>query len=116
MVHRIISSPASLCPYPVGTGKTPVMFMAARKLKELGLARKPLIIVPNHLLEQTAREGKRLFPAARILMAAREDLADAAGTETVRRPLRHRRLGCGGDDAQRVHRDPRAPRAPKRST
>ena len=77
MVHRIISSPASLCPYPVGTGKTPTMFMAARKLRELGLAHKPLIIVPNHLLEQTAREGKRLFPAARILMAAREDLADA---------------------------------------
>ena len=77
MVHRIISSPACLCPYPVGTGKTPVMFMAARKLRELGLARKPLIIVPNHLLEQTAREGKRLFPSARILMAAREDLAGA---------------------------------------
>jgi len=75
MVHRIISSQACLCPHPVGTGKTPVMFMAARKLRELGLARKPLIIVPNHLLEQTAREGKRLFPSARILMAAREDLA-----------------------------------------
>ena len=77
MVHRIISSQASLCPYPVGTGKTPTMFMAARKLRELSLARKPLIIVPNHLLEQTAREGKRLFPSARIFMAAREDLADA---------------------------------------
>jgi N12 class adenine-specific DNA methylase len=77
MVHRIICSPAALCPYPVGTGKTPTMFMAARKLKELGLAHKPLIIVPNHLLEQTAREGKRLFPSARILMAAREDLASA---------------------------------------
>ena len=77
MVHRIICSAASLCPYPVGTGKTPTMFMAARKLKELGRAHKPLIIVPNHLLEQTAREGKRLFPAARILIAAREDLADA---------------------------------------
>ncbi len=77
MVHRIICSPAALCPYPVGTGKTPTMFMAARKLKELGLAHKPLIVVPNHLLEQTAREGKRLFPSARILMAAREDLASA---------------------------------------
>jgi N12 class adenine-specific DNA methylase len=77
MVHRIVSTPASLCPYPVGTGKTPTMFMAARKLRELGLARKPLIIVPNHLLEQTAREGKRLFPSAHILMAAREDLASA---------------------------------------
>jgi N12 class adenine-specific DNA methylase len=77
MVHRILSTPACLCPYPVGTGKTPVMFMAARKLRELGLARKPLIIVPNHLLEQTAREGKRLFPSARILIVAREDLAGA---------------------------------------
>ena len=77
MVHRILSSPACLCPYPVGTGKTPTMFMAARKLKELGLVSKPLIIVPNHLLEQTAREGKRLFPSARILMAAREDLDGA---------------------------------------
>jgi N12 class adenine-specific DNA methylase len=77
MVHRIVSTPASLCPYPVGTGKTPTMFLAARKLRELGLATKPLIIVPNHLLEQTAREGKRLFPAAKILTAAREDLSDA---------------------------------------
>jgi hypothetical protein len=77
MVHRIICTPASLCLYPVGSGKTPAMFMAARKLRELGLARKPLIIVPNHLLEQTAREGKRLFPAARILMATREDLDGA---------------------------------------
>src|SRR6266699_4245444 len=42
MVHRIISSQASLCPYPVGTGKTPTMFLAARKLRELGLASKPL--------------------------------------------------------------------------
>lgn len=77
MVHRIISTQACLCPYPVGTGKTPTMFMAARKLKELGLVCKPLIIVPNHLLEQTAREGKRLFPSARILIAAREDLDGA---------------------------------------
>jgi N12 class adenine-specific DNA methylase len=77
MVHRIISAQACLCPYPVGTGKTPTMFMAARKLKELGLVNTPLIAVPNHQLEQTAREGKRLFPSARILMAAREDLDGA---------------------------------------
>jgi N12 class adenine-specific DNA methylase len=31
MVHRILTTPASLCPYPVGTGKTPTIFMAARK-------------------------------------------------------------------------------------
>ena len=98
MVHRIISSPAALCPYPVGTGKTPTMFMAARKLRELGLAHKPLIIVPNHLLEQTASEGKRLFPAARILIAAREDLASAQARKLFAARCVDRRLGRRGDD------------------
>ncbi len=74
-VHRIVSSPATLCGYAVGAGKTAIMFMAAMTLRRLGLAAKPLIVVPNHLLEQVAREGKRLFPMARILMAAREDVS-----------------------------------------
>src|SRR5260370_16294066 len=51
--------------------------MAGGKGKEVGLVTKPLISAPNHRLEQTAREGKRLFPSARILMAAREDLDGA---------------------------------------
>ena len=76
MVARMISGDDALCPYPVGTGKTATMFMAAIKLKALGLASKPLIIVVPSTLEQIARDGKRLFPNARILMAGKEDLAD----------------------------------------
>lgn len=75
MVARIVQTPGvSLCGYAVGAGKTAIMYMSAFKLKELGLASKPLIIVPNHLLEQMASDGRRLFPAARILMVTREDL------------------------------------------
>jgi N12 class adenine-specific DNA methylase len=74
MVSRMISGDDALCPYPVGTGKTATMFMAALKLKALGLASKPLIIVVPSTLEQIARDGKRLFPNARILMAGKEDL------------------------------------------
>ncbi|MBS2965946.1 hypothetical protein KGA66_23070, partial [Actinocrinis puniceicyclus] len=77
MVARMISGDDALCPYPVGTGKTATMFMAAMKLKALGLASKPLIIVVPSTLEQIARDGKRLFPNARILMAGREDLGSA---------------------------------------
>jgi hypothetical protein len=73
----MISGDDALCPYPVGTGKTATMFMAAIKLKALGLASKPLIIVVPSTLEQIARDGKRLFPNARILMAGKEDLANA---------------------------------------
>ncbi|MEY9932574.1 N12 class adenine-specific DNA methylase [Catenulispora sp. GP43] len=79
MVARMISGDDALCPYPVGTGKTATMFMAAIKLKALGLASKPLMIVVPSTLEQIARDGKRLFPNARILMAGKEDLATARG-------------------------------------
>ncbi|MFE7446243.1 hypothetical protein ACFU7X_37995 [Streptomyces chartreusis] len=77
-VQRVLSAEeGSLCPYPVGAGKTATMFMTALKLKQLGLVNKPMIVVPNHLLEQISRDGKRLFPNARILMAGKKDLADA---------------------------------------
>lgn len=85
MVHRMISQPTALCGHDVGAGKTATMFMAAMKLRELGLVRKPLIIVPNHLLEQVARDGKRFFPGANILMADERQLGKR--TDKVQRKL-----------------------------
>lgn len=77
-VQRVLSAEeGSLCPYPVGAGKTATMFMTALKLKQLGLVNKPMIVVPNHLLEQIARDGKKLFQNSQILMAGKKDLADA---------------------------------------
>lgn len=77
-VQRVLTAEeGSLCPYPVGAGKTATMFMTAVKLKQLGLVNKPMIVVPNHLLEQISRDGKKLFQNARILMAGKKDLADA---------------------------------------
>ncbi len=74
IAYRIASTPAALCGFAVGAGKTAAMFMAAVTLRRLGLAAKPMLVCPNHLLEQTAQEGKRLFPTARILMVSREEL------------------------------------------
>jgi N12 class adenine-specific DNA methylase len=74
IVYRIAATPAALCGFAVGGGKTAAMFMAAITLRRLGLAAKPMIVCPNHLLEQTAQEGKRLFPGAKILMASSEDV------------------------------------------
>ncbi|UQI49853.1 hypothetical protein M1P56_35790 (plasmid) [Streptomyces sp. HU2014] len=77
-VQRVLTAEeGSLCPYPVGAGKTATMFMTALKLKQLGLVNKPMIVVPNHLLEQISRDGKKLFQGANILMAGKKDLADA---------------------------------------
>ncbi|MBA8827785.1 DNA primase catalytic core [Saccharopolyspora lacisalsi] len=74
MVHRILANPTALCGHAVGGGKTATMYLSALKMREQGLAHKPLIVVPNHLLEQVTRDGKRFFPGAKILMAGEQQL------------------------------------------
>ncbi|MGI8313454.1 AAA family ATPase [Saccharopolyspora hattusasensis] len=97
MVHRILSNPSQLCGHDVGGGKTATMFMSALKLRELGLARKPLFVVPNHLLEQIVRDGKRLFPGAKILMADERQLGKR--TNLYQRKLFAARCATGDWDA-----------------
>ena len=44
------------------------------ELNRLGLADKPAIVVPNHMLEQFAREVLQLYPQAKLLVAQQEHL------------------------------------------
>lgn len=73
-VARMIGEPAVLLAHEVGAGKTAEMIMGVTELRRLGLVRKPAIIVPNHMLEQFAREWLQLYPQASVLVAHREDL------------------------------------------
>ena len=74
IVWRNVSSPSALCGHDVGSGKTLSMVATAMTLRRLGLATKPMIITPGHLLEQVARDAKRLYPGAKVLMVTKEDL------------------------------------------
>lgn len=74
-VARIVSEPAVGLFHQVGAGKTASMVMGAMELKRMGLARKPVVVVPNHMLEQFGREWLQLYPQARILAASSKDLA-----------------------------------------
>jgi N12 class adenine-specific DNA methylase len=74
-VARALATPAALCGHPVGAGKTAAMAMTAVKLKQAGLIRKPMLVVPNHLIEQVAREIMQLFPAARVLVGSAKTIA-----------------------------------------
>jgi N12 class adenine-specific DNA methylase len=51
------------------------MVAIGMKRKAAGLSRKPLYVVPNHMLEQFAREAQQLYPNAKLLVATKEDLA-----------------------------------------
>ena len=73
-VARMINEPAAGLFHEVGAGKTAEMIMGVTELRRLGLVRKPAVIIPNHMLEQFAREWLQLYPRARVLVAHREDL------------------------------------------
>jgi N12 class adenine-specific DNA methylase len=74
-VWRVLQTGNTLLAHVVGAGKTYVMVAAGMEAKRIGLAHKPLYVVPNHMLEQFTRELVQLYPAARVLMATKEDLA-----------------------------------------
>ncbi|HLX72732.1 MAG TPA: methyltransferase domain-containing protein, partial [Verrucomicrobiae bacterium] len=72
-VWRILQTPNTLLAHVVGAGKTYTMVAAAMELKRLGLARKPMFAVPNHMLGQFSTELLMLYPGANILVAGKED-------------------------------------------
>ena len=72
-VWRVMSGGNTLLAHCVGAGKTAVVAAAAMKLRQTGLRKKPVISVPNHLLEQFAREFQQWYPNAKLLVAGKED-------------------------------------------
>jgi len=74
-VWRIIQSDNTLLAHVVGAGKTYTMVAAGLELKRLGLAIKPMFVVPNHMLGQFSTELLALYPTANILVAGKEDFA-----------------------------------------
>jgi N12 class adenine-specific DNA methylase len=74
-VWRGMSSGNTLLAHCVGAGKTYTMAATGMKMKQAGLIHKPMYVVPNHLLEQFAREFMQLYPNAKLLVAAKEDLS-----------------------------------------
>jgi len=92
-VWRIIQSDNTLLAHVVGAGKTFTMVAAGIELKRLGLATKPMYVVPNHMLEQFSTELLALYPTANILVAGKNDF------EASRRARLFSRIATGIWDA-----------------
>src|SRR4029077_8141131 len=69
------------------------MVAAAMELKRLGLSRKPLFVVPNHMLGQFSSELLTLYPGANILVATKDDF------EKEKRKTLMSRIATGNWDA-----------------
>ena len=74
-VWRIVQSGSTLLAHVVGAGKTWTMAASAMEMRRLGLAKKPMFVVPNHLVEQWGAEFLKLYPQARLFVAGREHFA-----------------------------------------
>jgi len=72
-VWRTIQSGNTLYAHVVGAGKTLEMIMAAMELRRLGMRKKPLVAVPNHLVQQWADDWMRAYPGAQILVPTKKD-------------------------------------------
>jgi N12 class adenine-specific DNA methylase len=92
-VWRIVQSDNTLLAHAVGAGKTYTMVAAGIEAKRLGLATKPMFVVPNHMLAQFSSELLTLYPTANILVAGKEDF------EASRRARLFSRIATGNWDA-----------------
>lgn len=62
-----------LVDHAVGAGKTFTAIARAMERRRMGLSRKPMVAVPNHLVEQWAADVYRLYPGAKVLAAGKKD-------------------------------------------
>lgn len=93
-VQRIIASGGNtLIAHEVGAGKTAEMAAAAMKLRQLGIIKKPMFVVPKSLVAQWGKEFLDFFPAAKILVAGEHD------TEKKNRRAFTNRVATGDYDA-----------------
>jgi N12 class adenine-specific DNA methylase len=74
-VARLSTGFNTLLAHCVGAGKTLTMVMGSMELKRLGIANKPMHVVPGHCLVQYTAEFLRAYPNANVLMVTKEDLS-----------------------------------------
>jgi N12 class adenine-specific DNA methylase/predicted RNA methylase len=76
-IARIIQDRRALLDQVVGAGKTYEIIAAIMEMRRIGLMRKPIIPVPNHLVRQWRDEFYKLYPNASILAATEKDFEKA---------------------------------------
>lgn len=72
-VWRAVQDGTALFDHVVGAGKTIVCVASAMEGRRMGLMKKPMFVVPNHLLLQWKDSFYQLYPNANILVAEKTD-------------------------------------------
>ena len=76
-IAHVLYGGNTLLAHCVGAGKSYEMIASVMESKRLGISNKSLMVVPNHLTEQTASEFQKLYPNANLLVARKKDFEAA---------------------------------------
>jgi N12 class adenine-specific DNA methylase len=85
LVWRILQSQSTVADHKVGAGKTLAGIVAAMEAKRLHLAKKTMIVVPNHLTSQWHLAAIAAYPGANILVPSLSDFEMANRGEFLSR-------------------------------
>jgi len=71
---RMIRTDSVLLDHVVGAGKTYALITGAMERRRMGASKKPLFVVPNHLVGQWTRDFYKLYPGSRVLAASEKSM------------------------------------------
>jgi N12 class adenine-specific DNA methylase/adenine-specific DNA methylase len=72
-IWRGIAERFMMLDHAVGAGKTFTMIARAMERRRMGLSKKTMIVVPNHMVGQFTSDAYRLYPGAKVLAAGKAD-------------------------------------------
>jgi N12 class adenine-specific DNA methylase len=84
-VWRMLQGKNTLLAHVVGAGKTLEMIVGAMEMRRLGIANKPLMVVPNKLVGQMHGDIFAAYPGAKVLKLTSDDVPSVA-------PLRSKKM------------------------
>lgn len=70
---RMMQSKATMLHHVVGAGKTFTAIAGIMERRRLGLSKKAVVAVPNHITSQWARDFYALYPGANVMVATEKD-------------------------------------------
>ena len=92
-IWRMLQSGNTLLAHEVGAGKTFTMIGGAAEMKRIGLAKKPLFVVPKNKVGDFVSDWREMYPTARVLAPLKGEFDPAT------RPRFMSRIATGDWDA-----------------
>lgn len=106
-IWRVLQNGNTLLAHSVGTGKTWTMQTAGMEARRLGIAKKPMYVIPNHMVKQFENEFRVIYPNANLLTVSSEELPDinvVAGKGLSKKEIEKRRAAKNGSRQKMLSR------------